>query len=348
MKVVMIDDSAAERKLCRLLLLEEHGPQLEFFEAETAAAGLEAVRARAPDCILLNYRLPDMTGLDFLARLNGAAETIAVVMLTGVASEELAAEAIKAGAQHYLAKNRMTSEGLSLAIQKATLKVDRDRLARLLAEKEVLLQEVHHRIKNNLQVVASLLRLQADGLEDKAAAEALHESQCRVESMALIYEQLHASADLPWLNLAEHAALLLNNLLNVCAAGTARISGQVSMEPLVVGVKQAIPAGLILNELLANALKHGFPDGRGGRITVAGGHAGERVELTVWNDGVELPADFEPRKTTSLGLRIVQILARQLRGTLEFDRGEGEEPRGTTFRVSFPIQHGPGGDHAPS
>lgn len=356
MNVVMVDDSAAERKLCRLLLEEAHGLGLEFAEADTAAAGLEAVREKPPDCILLDYRLPDMTGLDFLARLHGeAGAPPAVVMLTGVTSEQVAVEAMKAGAQDYLVKDRITSRSLSMAIQKATqkvglmhaLKAEHDRLARSLAEKEVLLQEVHHRVKNNLQVVASLLRLQADGFQDQAVADALRESQHRVESMALIHEQLYESGDLRQVNLAEHAGLLMNNLLHAYGADPGRISGQVTMEPLVLGVDQAIPAGLILNELISNALKHAFPNGRGGQIVVAGGLSQGRVEMTVRNTGAELPADFDPGKSASLGLRIVTILSRQLKGTFEFERGSRNP--GTAFRIWFPA--GPeiqGDSHAAS
>ncbi len=356
----MVDDSAAERKLCRLLLDEAHGSRLEFFEADTAAGGLETVRGKSPDCVLLDYRLPDMTGLDFLARLNGEfGSPPAVVMLTGVTSEQVAVEAMKAGAQDYLVKDRITSDSLSMAIQKATQKVglmhaleaERDRLARSLSEKEVLLQEVHHRVKNNLQVVASLLRLQADGFVGQPVAEVLRESQHRVESMAMIHEQLYESRDLRQVNLAEHAGLLMNNLLNAYGADPGRISGQVMMEPLVLGVDQAIPAGLILNELISNALKHAFPDGRGGQIAVAGGlSAGSgsesRVEMTVRNNGVELPADFEPSKSASLGLRIVQILSRQLKGKFEFERGAHKTQ--TVFRVSFPVVEIKGGNDAAS
>jgi two-component sensor histidine kinase len=203
-------------------------------------------------------------------------------------------------------------------------------------------------------VVASLLRLQADSIEDQPAAarqsaiEALRESQYRVESMALIHEQLYQSGDLRQVNLAEHAALLMNNLLNAYGVEPSRISGLVAMEPLVLGVDQAIPAGLILNELISNALKHAFPGGCRGQIAVAGGLANGRVEMTVWNDGVELPMNFVPSQATSLGLRIVQILSRQLKGTFEFDRGVAtaaeKKTRGTTFRISFPsVQTGPGG-----
>jgi two-component sensor histidine kinase len=226
---------------------------------------------------------------------------------------------------------------------------------------------VHHRVKNNLQVVASLLRLQADAFEGQPVADALRESQNRVESMAMIHEELYQSGDLREVNLAQHASLVLSNLLHAYGTDPARISGHVSMEPLVLGVDQAIPAGLILNELISNALKHAFPDNRPGKIAIEGGLADGRIVMTVWNDGVELPADFAPGKSTSLGLRIVQILSRQLKGSFEFDRGscrvlekscvleksrvlEGsgslENEGRTTFRVSFPRDGAGPRDHA--
>jgi two-component sensor histidine kinase len=307
MKIVMVDDSAAERKLCRILLEEAHGAQLQFFEADTAAAGLEMIAAEKPDCVLLDYRLPDMTGLELLAQLGSSYPRMpsAVVMLTGVTSEQIAVDAMKAGAQDYLVKDRITSGSLGIAIQNAMHKVhlmhaleaERDRLAQALEEKEVLLQEVHHRVKNNLQVVASLLRLQAD--EGQTAADALRESQLRVETMAMIHEQLYQSGDLRRVNLAEHAALLTNNLLNAYGAYE-RVVGRVAVEPLVLGVDQAIPDG--------------------------------RAVLTVRDNGAGLPEGFDPKRGTSLGLRIVQILTRQLKGTFEIERAGG-----TRFRVGFPV-----------
>jgi two-component sensor histidine kinase len=212
-------------------------------------------------------------------------------------------------------------------------KAERDRLALLLAEKEALLKEVHHRVKNNLQVIASLLRLQADAPAEGAVA--LRDSQHRVESMALIHEQLYESGALREVDLARHAKQLATNLFQSFGIDPARISWRVTVEPLPLGVDQAIPAGLILNELVSNALKHAFPEGCTGLVLIEGGLRGGQVVLEVRDDGVEIPGEMERRGPTSLGFKIVDILTRQLKGTFELDRS-----RGTAFRVSFPEQHG--------
>jgi two-component sensor histidine kinase len=217
------------------------------------------------------------------------------------------------------------------------LRAENARLTRSLFEKEVLIQELHHRAKNNLQVVASLLRLQAQAVTDETAIAALTESQHRVEAMAMIHEQLYASAEFRNVHLAQQANFLMANLFSAYGVDPARISGQVVIcprpdgAPLVLGVDQAIPMGLILNELISNALKHAFPQGRRGLIRIeAKSHHGT-VELAVIDDGVGVPEDLGARKSKSLGLQIVEILARQLRGTRELKREAG-----TIFRLSFP------------
>lgn len=349
----MVDDSAADRRLCRILLEEIYGSKLQFIEETRACSGLETCRTAAPDCVLLDYLLPDMSGLEFLERVRAqhpeGEPDFAVVMLTGWATGEAAVEALRAGAHDYLEKGRITADGLNLAVQKAVqkagllraLRQERDRLSRSLAEKEILLKEVHHRVKNNLQVIASLLRLQAGAFENPDLAAALRDSQHRVESMALIHEQLYESHDLREVDLAKNTRQLMTNLFESYGVDPARISGRVAIPrqpgqpPLVLAVDQAIPAGLILNELISNALKHAFPGGRKGTILVEGDRtvdqAGARISLLVGDDGAGVPAGFDPAGTKSLGLQIVKILARQLSGELSIERGAA-----TTFRVTFP------------
>jgi two-component sensor histidine kinase len=378
----MVDDSSADRKLYRILLTEEYGANLDFQEAPDARRGLELCDP-PPDCLLLDYNLPDVSGVGFLRRLGQRAvrglPRFAVVMLTGLGNEQVAAEAMRAGAQDYLVKDRITPESLRLAIEKAIKKIgllkdlqaERDRLARLLAEKDellaekdALLEEVHHRVKNNLQVIASLLRLQAETFGDPRLTAALRESQNRVESMALIHEQLYQARDLREVDLAVHTALVANHLMNAFGVDPALIRYRLNVDELRVGVDRAIPTALILNELMSNALKHAFPAGRPGTIEVtgrrettqrpgsgdragdaaanhAGNHAGNIV-IEVRDDGVGLAAGagLEPSKT--LGLHIVRILTRQLRGTFVI-KSAIENGAGTVCRLTIP---GEGGSHA--
>lgn len=339
----MVDDSPADCRLCHELLGEVYGPELEFLESHGGEEGLALCRSANPDCVLLDYKLPDMTGLEFLSQLCAeelvGAPRFAVVMLTGLVSEQIAAKAMRAGAQDYLVKDRMDAEALSLAVRKATEKVhliralqrERDRLAQSLAEKEVLIQEVHHRVKNNLAVIASLLRMQASRSEDASVATALQESQHRVESMALIHEQLYTNGNLGEVDLAEHASLLAASLFHAYGVDPARISWRVAVDPLPLGVDQAIPAGLILNELISNAIKHAFPDNRSGSVLIEGSRGGGRIDLAVEDDGIGVPPGVESARAGSLGMQIIQILAKQLKGTFAVNCGTPAR-----FKISFP------------
>jgi two-component sensor histidine kinase len=348
-KILMVDDSAADRRYYRLLLGESNGATHQIYEAGTAAEGLARCRELQPDCILLDYRLPDMDGLEFLARIHpdgpDTDPAFAVVMLTGVAGDEMAVKALRAGAHDYLIKDAITAEGLRLAVEKATQKVgliralreERDRLARSLAEKEVLIKEVHHRVKNNLQVVASLLRLQCGATGDPAAAAALAESQRRVEAMAMVHEQLYESENLREIDLARHAHLLLSNVLTSFGADAGRIVPVVDVQgpsgaPIHLGVDQAIPVGLVLNELASNALKHAFPEGRPGSLAIRARAEGGMIRISVVDDGVGLPEGADFRSSKSLGLKIVEILARQLKGSF----AAADIPRGTCLTLTFP------------
>ncbi len=200
-----------------------------------------------------------------------------------------------------------------------------------LQEKEVLLKEIHHRVKNNLQIITSLLDLQAEVIGDRATREKFRESRNRVRSMALIHERLYRAVDLASIDLAEYVQTLANFLFASYASANRAIALQTDIEPLSISVEHAVPCGLILNELITNALKYAFPQGGTGIIGVELKMLGEgRVMLRIWDNGVGLPPSVDPHQSETLGLTIVTTLARQLRGELSVQRGGGTE-----FTIAF-------------
>jgi two-component sensor histidine kinase len=187
-----------------------------------------------------------------------------------------------------------------------------------LAEKTVLLKEVHHRVKNNLAVIVSLLGMKAGAIEGTEAQGALEDSQQRVRSIALIHERLSGTERLDRIVFAEYAEQLVQELSGVYGVAARRIAIRVESEPVEMGIHRAIPCALILNELVTNSLKHAFPGERSGevRVRLRQSAPGE-LELAVEDDGVGCPPIAAARNGKSLGLRIVEILTRQLEGSLE-------------------------------
>ena len=211
----------------------------------------------------------------------------------------------------------------------------------LLGEKEVLLKEVHHRVKNNLQVISSLLNLQSAKISDLEAKDILRESQNRVRTMALIHEKLYQSSDLAQVDFASYLRSLVNFLSQSYRGKSDNVSIQVEAENILLDIDTAIPCGLIVNELVSNSLKYAFPDNRHGQIKLICQHAAEgRYVLTVSDDGVGLPPGFDISKTPSLGHKLVISLANQLDGKLEID-----DEQGTTFRILFERMSNVKGQH---
>jgi PAS domain S-box-containing protein len=200
-----------------------------------------------------------------------------------------------------------------------------------LMEKEVLLKEVHHRVKNNMQIITTLLDLQSDSIDDKQAVTAFRDSQDRIRAMALVHEQLYQSRDLAHIDFGEYIENLAAFLFNSYMEDSERITLKVDAGQIALEIDRAIPCGLIVNELVSNSLKHAFPGGRHGEITVRlhGGDDG-RIFLTVADNGTGLPPGVDFRDTSTLGLQLVNMLTRQLRGRVEMS---GE--RGTSWEITF-------------
>jgi PAS domain S-box-containing protein len=200
-----------------------------------------------------------------------------------------------------------------------------------LQEKEVLLKEIHHRVKNNLQIISSLLNLQANRVTDPRTLQALGDSQTRVRSMALIHEKLYQSQSLADIDFGEYVRSLSSDLFRSYRRSFTTIQLDIQTDDISLDLDMAVSCGLILNELMTNALKYAFQDGRSGTIRVELRTAPGRIlRLWVTDDGVGLPKDLDLSKSKSLGLQLVNNLVSQLEGKLEVDTSAG-----TAFCVSF-------------
>ncbi|QSA98480.1 sensor histidine kinase [Methylococcus sp. EFPC2] len=205
-----------------------------------------------------------------------------------------------------------------------------------LREKEVLLQEIHHRVKNNLAVISSLFYLQATYTSDEPTIKILKESQDRVRSMALVHESLYGSQNLAAVDFAEYARRLSVQLVQSYSLPAGEIHLSTDMAPVRMSIDLAVPCGLILNELVTNAVKHAFPGSRGGRIDLAL-HCNEDGTgvLIVADDGIGLPPDLVVEKSPSLGLRLIRSLARQIDARFELLPAHP----GTQARLTLRIDH---------
>ena len=204
-----------------------------------------------------------------------------------------------------------------------------------LREKEVLLQEIHHRVKNNMQIISSLIKLQSRHIKDEKALETFMSTQDRVKSMALIHERLYRSKDFARVDFAEYVRSLTAHLFSAYGIDPRSTKLKTDIKDIFLDINTAIPCGLIINELVSNSLKHAFPNGKKGEINISMHPSNKNeVELIVSDNGVGLPKDIDIRKTESLGLHLVTILAEdQLHGKIKLDR-----TKGTSFQIKLRVK----------
>jgi PAS domain S-box-containing protein len=200
-----------------------------------------------------------------------------------------------------------------------------------LKEKELLLKEIHHRVRNNMQVISSLLKLQSHHIKDKEALAMFRESQARIRAMALIHEKLYRSEDFARIDFARYVRSLARQVFAAYSPTSSAIQLTVHIKDLFLDITTAIPCGLILNELVSNSLKHGFPEGGEGEIIISmHPFNNNELALVVSDTGIGFPEDIDFRATETLGMQLVATLVGQLEGTIELNRGEG-----TTFTITF-------------
>ncbi len=207
-----------------------------------------------------------------------------------------------------------------------------EQLKESLKEKEILLREIHHRVKNNMQIISSLLMLQEELSKDEKVTEMLKDSQNRITSMALIHEKLYRSENLSKIDLNEYIDDLVSSLFQSYGVSESKVALNINVENVLLGIDTAIPCGLIINELISNSLKHAFPECKNGEIKISLRSTDENmIELLIGDNGVGIPKGVDFRKTESLGLHLVNILVEnQLHGEIQLNRDKETE-----FKIKF-------------
>jgi two-component sensor histidine kinase len=204
-----------------------------------------------------------------------------------------------------------------------------------LQEKETLLREVHHRVKNNLQIIASLLHFQAKKVKDPEDLAAFAEGRNRLRSMILVHEKLYQSPDLSRIDFGSYIRALARDLQRSYLTTGRNVGVRIAADTLELPIESAVPCGMILCELLTNVFKYAFPDGRAGTADVSVTAADGHMRLSVSDDGVGLPKDFHPDQSASFGWQLIRNLTAQLGGTARVDRKDG-----THVAISFPRNSG--------
>jgi two-component sensor histidine kinase len=353
-RILYIDDDPG---IARLVQRQLQRSGCTVTTASSGAEGLALAAAEKFDAIALDHYMPGQDGLEVLDALNALPDPPPVIFVTGAEEPRIAVTALKSGAADYVVKDVQGSfiELLGASIVQAIagtrirrerdaaereVRESRDRLEVLAAQQAVLLREVNHRVANSLQLITSLIELQARKVTDPVARQLLRQAAERVDAVTLVHRRLYTGDNVEFVEMDDYLAGLVEELQRATQAtepaGTVLGSRiELTAEPIRVETDKAVPIGLIVNELVTNALKYAYPKGSFGPVRVklqrGAGEAGEILRLTVEDDGIGYPlADTAP-KGSGLGSLIVGSMAQSLRATVALDR----DHRGTRFVISL-------------
>jgi two-component sensor histidine kinase len=340
-RILIIDDDPASLKMLTEMLAERG---YAVHPANEGELGLRFVQRTPPDLILLDIRMPGIDGYQVCANLrdNPATAGIPVIFLSSMDRALDKVKAFRCGGVDYIVKPFEAEEVLAriqthLSLRRLRQGLEsevRERTAELrvsLEEKDALLKEVHHRVKNNLQLICSMLSLQADRIKDPSVAELFAESLHRVRSIALVHENLYRADSFARVPMRPHIQSLCVHLARAYGMYDQRVELATEISDVYLDLERALTCSLIVNELVSNSLKHAFPGGRAGRVTVELQFSGERLcTLTVADNGVGLPPGLEVGRSDTLGLQLVHDLTLQLDGTIAVRSKEG-----AAFTITF-------------
>jgi two-component sensor histidine kinase len=221
---------------------------------------------------------------------------------------------------------------MSISRDITRIKEAEELLKKSVHEKEILLKEIHHRVKNNMQVISSILKLQSAYVKDKKTVELLDECRNRISSMAFIHATLYMKKDFVNINFAEYVSNIASNLQQSYVLSDKKILLRMDVPDFKMHIDDAIPCGLIINELLSNAFKYAFTGRKKGTVGISVKVKKENIILAIWDDGKGFPKTVDYKNTASLGLQLVSSLAEQIGGKLKM---ETKKEKGTQFIIAF-------------
>ena len=369
-KVLLIEDNDADIYLITNMLNPTKKIYFQIINCKTLNDGIRQLNNDDFNVILLDLGLPDSQGIDTFIKLYEQEKKIPIIILTGLEDEENAIHAIQNGAQDYLIKGQSNDfmtrsiqysierknteeklknyqlhleemvENRTIQLENVIKKLEleildhnktENQLKSAVKEKEILLQEVHHRVKNNMQIISSLLSLQSMQLDDDEMIDILRDSQNRIRSMAMVHEKLYMSKDLSNINMSEYIKKLVLTLFDSYSTKKTQIMPILELDDIFMNIETGIPCGIIINELVSNSLKYAYPEDNKGSIFVGLKYKKDYYELTVSDDGVGIPENINLEETPeTLGLMLVNSLISQLDGSIEFNQDYNTE-----FKINF-------------
>ncbi len=340
--VLFVDDNETIRQLYRRIL-EKHVNNL--YIAKDGYHGLELYQKHKPDLVITDMVMPVMNGLEMVKEIKKIAPDAKFVVMSAYSEKDSFVESIHLGIDGYLMKPVEAKKLLSLIDEFAgitLMKWELERkekkrreaeeyLKKSLAEKEILLREVHHRVKNNMQIISSILRMQSRNIDDPKLKDVLQESQNRIHSMALIHENLYNNKSLANINFSSYIKSLTNNIARSYTSHQANVIFDYQIDDAYLPMDIAIPCGLIINELISNSFKYAFKDKSDGIISIHfTNQKDDEYKLVVSDNGIGISDTFDITKTKSLGMKILHKLVQQIEGTLKSDFSNG-----TKFTIIF-------------
>ncbi len=338
LRLLLVEDSEDD-VLLLLRELRRGDYKLTFERVDIPAAMVAALDRERWDLIICDYCMPHFSAPAALELLKESGLDLPFIIVSGTIGEDIAVAAMKAGAHDYIIKGNLARlvPAVERELREAEMRLARRRaeeqLKASLQEKEVLLKEIHHRVKNNLQIISSLLNLQSEYIQEKQYLELFKISQNRIKSMALIHEKLYQSKDLARIEFSEYIRDLVASLFCSYEIKSNAIALKIDADEVFLGIDVAIPCGLILNELVLNSLKHAFSNCDSGEIHIQLYSNKENDFIFIISDnGIGFPQKIDFRNTESLGLQLVNTLTNQLGGTIELNGKDGTE-----FKITFTV-----------